>query len=403
LAYDYGIQRMWILNVGDLKPMEYPIQLFMDMAWNPKEYSQQTITDHTRRFFSAVCGDAIATEAASIYNTNCQYMARVTPEMLDAQTYNIATGEWRRVADDYARLERRALRLFSDIPEAARDAYRQAILFPVQAMANLYDMYYAQAMNKVLAEAGNPDANLWADKVEECFKRDAQLCNYYNKVMASGKWDGMMTQKHIGYTSWNDDFPADRMPEVKRISNQQAGGYVFAPSQGYIAMEAEHYFSAKSAAGTQWSIYPDYGRTRSAVALTPYTQPVDGASLTYRFTLPAQAPAKVKVHVVVKSTLDFLNVGGHEYAVSLDNAEPQVVNFNKTLLDKQPYMYSEFYPAVARRVVEKVVELPVGNADIHELTLTPRHPGIVFEKVVVDLGGYQPQYLFGEESPVLRK
>jgi len=404
LAYDYGIQRMWILNVGDLKPMEYPIQLFMDMAWNPKEYTQQTITDHTRCFFSSVLGDSsLADEAASIYNRNCQYMARVTPEMLDAQTYNLATGEWRRVADDYARLERRALRLFSDIPEATRDAYRQAILFPVQAMANLYDMYYAQAMNKVLAEAGNPDANLWADKVEECFKRDAQLCNYYNKVMARGKWDGMMTQKHIGYTSWNDDFPADRMPEVKRISYQQTGGYVFAPSQGYIAMEAEHYFSAKSSAGTQWSIYPDYGRTRSAVALTPYTQPVDGASLTYRFTLPAQAPAKVKVHVIVKSTLDFLNVGGHEYAVSLDGTEPQVVNFNKTLVDRQPYMYSEFYPAVARRVVEKVVELPVGHTDIHELTLTPRHPGIVFEKVVVDLGGYQPQYLFGEESPVLRK
>ena len=404
LAYDYGIQRMWILNVGDLKPMEYPIQLFMDMAWNPKEYTQQTVTDHTCRFFSSVLGDSsLADEAASIYNRNCQYMARVTPEMLDAQTYNLATGEWRRVADDYARLERKALRLFSQIPEAARDAYRQAILFPVQAMANLYDMYYAQAMNKVLAEAGNPDANQWADQVEECFKRDAQLCNYYNKVMANGKWDGMMTQKHIGYTSWNDDFPADRMPEVKRISYQQTGGYVFAPSQGYIAMEAEHYFSAKSSAGTQWSIYPDYGRTRSAVALTPYTQPVDGASLTYRFTLPAQAPAKVKVHVIVKSTLDFLNVGGHEYAVSLDNAEPQVVNFNKTLVDRQPYMYSEFYPAVARRVVEKVVELPVGHADIHELTLTPRHPGIVFEKVVVDLGGYQPQYLFGEESPVLRK
>ncbi len=404
LAYDYGIQRMWILNVGDLKPMEYPIQLFMDMAWNPKEYTQQTVTDHTCRFFSSVLGDSsLADEAASIYNRNCQYMARVTPEMLDAQTYNVATGEWRRVADDYARLERRALRLFSDIPEATRDAYRQAILFPVQAMANLYDMYYAQAMNKVLAEAGNPDANLWADKVEECFKRDAQLCNYYNKVMARGKWDGMMTQKHIGYTSWNDDFPHEMLPATKRIEKGATGGYVFVPSNGFVAMEAEHYYNAKASAGSQWSVYPDYGRTRSAVALTPYTQPVDGASLTYRFTLPAQAPAKVKVHVIVKSTLDFLNVGGHEYAVSLDGTEPQVVNFNKTLVDRQPYMYSEFYPAVARRVVEKVVELPVSHADIHELTLTPRHPGIVFEKVVVDLGGYQPQYLFGEESPVLRK
>ena len=404
LAYDYGIQRMWILNVGDLKPMEYPIQLFMDMAWNPKEYTQQTVTDHTCRFFSSVLGDSsLAEEAASIYNRNCQYMARVTPEMLDAQTYNLATGEWRRVADDYARLERRALRLFADIPEATRDAYRQAILFPVQAMANLYDMYYAQAMNKVLAEAGNPDANLWADKVEECFNRDAQLCNYYNKVMARGKWDGMMTQKHIGYSSWNDDFPHEMLPATKRIEKGATGGYVFVPSNGFVAMEAEHYYNAKASAGSQWSVYPDYGRTRSAVALTPYTQPVDGASLTYRFTLPAQAPAKVKVHVIVKSTLDFLNVGGHEYAVSLDGTEPQVVNFNKTLVDRQPYMYSEFYPAVARRVVEKVVELPVSNADIHELTLTPRHPGIVFEKMVVDLGGYQPQYLFGEESPVLRK
>lgn len=407
LAYDYGIQRMWILNVGDLKPMEYPIQLFMDMAWNPKEYTQQNVTDHTRRFFGSVlessANEHIATEAADIFNRNCQYMARVTPEMLDAQTYNVATGEWRRVADDYARLERRALRLFAEVPDEARDAYQQAVLFPVQAMANLYDMYYAQAMNRVLADAGNPDCNEWADRVEQCFHRDAQLCHDYNKVLANGKWDGMMTQKHIGYTSWNDDFPADRMPEVRRIGDVQPGGYVFAPSQGYIAMEAEHFYRAtSSSAATQWSVYPDYGRTRSAVALTPYTEAVDGASLTYRFMLPADAPAKVKIHVIVKSTLDFLNVGGHEYTVSLDGSEPQTVNFNKTLLDRQPYMYSEYYPAVARRVVEKVVELPVANAPFHELTLVPCHPGIVFEKLVVDFGGYQSQYLFGEESPVKR-
>ena len=403
LAYGYGIQRMWILNVGDLKPMEYPIQLFMDMAWNPKEYTQQTVTDHTQRFFQSMFGQcSMAKEAASIYNRNCQYMARVTAEMLDAQTYNVATGEWRKVADDYARLELRSLRLFADIPEAARDAYRQAILFPVQAMANLYDMYYAQAMNKVLADANNPDANLWADKVKQCFERDAQLCRYYNKEMAGGKWDGMMTQKHIGYTSWNDNFPHEMLPATKRIEDGSAGGYTFTAANGYVAMEAEHYFSAKAPAGTQWSIYPYYGRTRSAVALTPYTEPVDGATLTYRFTLPANAPTKVKVHVIVKSTLDFLNVGGHEYTVSMDGSEPQTVNFNKTLVDRQPYMYSEFYPAVARRVVEKVVELPVGKADVHELTITPRHPGIVFEKIVVDFGGYAPQYLFGEESPVKR-
>ena len=408
LAYDHGIQRMWILNVGDLKPMEYPITLFMDMAWNPKEYNLQNVIDHTRAFFRTVLGGSAAetavAEAADIYNTNCQYMARVTPEMLDARTYNVQTGEWKRVRDDYLTLETRALRLFDEVPAEARDAFRQVLLFPVQAMANLYDMYYSQAMNQYTAKAGLPDANQWAEKVEKCFKRDAQLCQYYNKVMAKGKWDGMMIQKHIGYTSWNDNFRQETLPRTTTVPvDSSTGGYTFeVPTVGYVAMEAEHYYSATASEETQWSIYPDYGRTRSAVALTPYTKPVGQASLTYRFALPKDVKGTVKVHVVVKSTLDFLNVGGHEYTVSLDGSEPQTVNFNKTLVDRQPYMYSEYYPAVARRIVEKVVELPVGTADIHELTISPKHPGIVFEKIVVDFGGYKPQYLFGEETSVKR-
>ena len=408
LAYDYGIQRMWILNVGDLKPMEYPITLFMDMAWNPKEYNLQNVTDHTRAFFRTVLGGSadenIVVEAADIYNTNCQYMARVTPEMLDARTYNVQTGEWKRVRDDYLTLETRALRLFDEVPAEARDAFRQVLLFPVQAMANLYDMYYSQAMNQYTAKAGLPDANQWANKVEKCFKRDALLCQYYNKVMANGKWNGMMIQKHIGYTSWNDNFRQETLPRTTIVPvDSSTGGYTFeAPTVGYVAMEAEHYYSATASEETQWSIYPDYGRTRSAVALTPYTKPVGQASLTYRFGLPKDVKGTVKVHVVVKSTLDFLNVGGHEYTVSLDGSEPQTVNFNKTLVDRQPYMYSEYYPAVARRVVEKVVELPVGTADVHELTISPKHPGIVFEKIVVDFGGYKPQYLYGEETSVKR-
>ena len=398
LAYDFGIQRMWILNVGDLKPMEYPIQLFLDMAWNPKEYTLQTVTDHALRFFSSVLSASAAEEAADIYNRNCQYMGRVTPEMLDAQTYNVETGEWRQVADDYQRLELKALRLYQEIPAEARDFYRQLILFPVQAMANLYDMYYAQAMNHRLAKAGSPDANVWAEQVARCFRRDSLLCASYNHDIAAGKWNGMMIQKHIGYRSWNDNFRHEILPSTTTVTvGTSDEGYSFSPSNGYVSMEAEHFYRANASQGTQWSVYPYYGRTRSAVALTPYTQPVGEASLTYRFTLP-QGISKVKVHVIVKSTLDFLNVGGHECKVSIDGGETQTINFNKTLLDQAPYMYSEYYPTVARRVIEKVVELPVDDSDAHELTLRPQHPGIVFEKLVVDFGGYQPSYLFMNES-----
>ena len=381
--------------------MEYPIQMYFDMAWKPKEYKVENIIEHTRRFFTTVLGEQFADEAADIYNQNCQYMARVTPEMLDARTYNVATGEWKQVADEYQRLETRALRLFLEIPENTKDAYRQLILFPVQAGANIYDMYYAHAMNQYLAERNNPDANLWAQRVKACFDRDAALNASYNKDIAGGKWNGMMTQKHIGYTNWNDNFRADTQPRTREVEAAQ-GGYIFSPSNGFVAMEAEHYYSATASEGTEWTVYPYYGRTRSAVALTPYTKETGDSKLTYRFTLPANHPSEVKVLVVVKSTLDFMNRGGHEYTVSLDGSEPAVVNFNKTLLDKQPYMYSEFYPTIARRVVEKTVTLTVGNGDTHDLVIHPRHSGIVFEKIVVDFGGYSPSYLYGKESEVKR-
>ena len=263
LTYSYGVDKLWVLNVGDLKPMEYPISLFMDMAWNPKAYQVQNVTDHTQAFFAEQLGEEWACEAADIYNQNCQYMSRVTPEMLDARTYNVETGEWKQVADEYQRLEARALRLFLELPAEYHDVYRQLLLFPVQAMANLYDMYYAQAMNLHLAKHNNPDANRWAKRVRECFVRDSLLCLSYNKDIAGGKWNGMMTQKHIGYTSWNDNFPKDMLPRTQKVEDKgQHGGYTFAHSDGYVAMEAEHYYQSAAPEGTQWAVYPYYGRTR---------------------------------------------------------------------------------------------------------------------------------------------
>ena len=209
----------------------------------------------------------------------------------------------------------------------------------------------------------------------------------------------MMIQKHIGYTTWNDDFPADRLPALKYVAAAPAEGYTFrdAGRLGYISMDADHYATAASSKGTSWTVYPDMGRTRSAVALTPYTQSVDGASLTYRMHLP-DSVREVSVHVIVKSTLDFLNQGGHQYEVSLDESPSQRVNFNARLNEAPENIHSVYYPTVARRVVENTVKLPVSQRSVHDLTLRPLSPGIVFEKIVIDYGGYRPQYLFGEES-----
>ena len=137
--------------------------------------------------------------------------------MLDRNTYNLETGEWKQVSDEYLKLEAEALRQYISLKPEYKDAYKQLILFPVQAMANLYEMYYAQAMNHKLYKENNPQANEWADKVEQAFARDKALSDDYNNIMSGGKWKNMMIQKHIGYTSWNDNFPADTLPKMARI------------------------------------------------------------------------------------------------------------------------------------------------------------------------------------------
>ena len=401
LAADYGLDRMWILNVGDLKPMEYPITLFMDMAWNPSSVSRDVIATHTEPFCRQQFGDEQAAEAARILNLCCKYAGRTTAEMMDASTYNIATGEWRRVADDYMRLEAEALRQYLTLQPEQRDAYQQLILFPIQAMSNLYQMYYAVAMNRYLAKQNDPAANQWAERARQAFRRDSLLCASYNHDIAGGKWNGMMTQKHIGYKIWNDDFPADRLPDVETVA-EGMGGYAFTMKDGYVAMEAEHYHSATPAAKAAWTVLPYMGRTLSGITLMPYTEPVAGAALNYRFTTDRQVES-VKVHVIVKSTLDYLNKGGLTYTVSLDGSEPQRVNFNHNLNEAKENIYSIFYPTVARRVVESVITLPIqNNQAAHQLTLCPEDPAIVFEKIVVDAGGYQPSFLFGEESGKVR-
>lgn len=400
LTYDYGVDRLWILNVGDLKPMEYPITLFLDMAWNPRRFNVDNLLDHATGFCSQIFGGEQGPEAARILNLYCKYAGRSTAEMLDQSTFDLQSGEWRLVRDEFMTLETEALRQYLTIPDEARDAYKELILFPVQAMANLYDLYYSVAMNRALAADGNPQANEWADRARKCFDRDAMLMADYNNNIADGKWRGMMTQKHIGYTIWNDDFPADKMPETVTVEATGNGGYVATERDGVVSVEAEHFNACQGNSDASWTVIPYMGRTLSGVALMPYTVPTDGASLTYAVDVTTPVDS-VTVHVVTKSTLAFSNKAGHRYAVSIDGSPEQVVNFNHDLDERPENIYTVFYPTVARRVVEKSVTFPGLTPGRHIVTLRPLDPGIVFEKVVLDLGGFNPRsFLFMEESPV---
>ncbi|MGO5244308.1 glycosyl hydrolase 115 family protein [Prevotella sp. LCP21S3_D2] len=403
LAYENGIDRLWILNVGDLKPMEYPISQFMDMAWNPRKYDVNNITRHTRDWCAQQFGESQADEAARILNLICKYNGRCTPEMLDKNTYSLENGEWQEVVNQYLQLEADALRQYNSLPAAYHDAYRQIILFPIELMSNLHQMYFAQAQNHALYKQNNPKANIWADECERLFKRDSLICDVYNHKMSGGKWNGMMTQKHIGYKSWNDAFEKDTCPELFRVTSKN--GVIISENSGVVEIEAPYYSSKTDADEAKWTEIPFMGKSVSAMTLMPYTKSVKGASITYKFkmqvsktsdvktsddkafnSIVSNGKQKVRIHVITKSTLDYLNKGGLTYGVSLDGASPVEVNFNKDLNEKPENIYNIYYPTIATRIVDQVIELelPATTDGIHSLTLTPNDPAIVFEKIVID-------------------
>lgn len=393
LAYENGIDRLWILNVGDLKPMEYPISQFMDMAWNPRKYDVNNITRHTRDWCAQQFGESQADEAARILNLICKYNGRCTPEMLNKNTYGQENGEWQEVVNQHLQLEADALRQYNSLPASYHDAYRQIILFPIELMSNLHQMYFAQAQNHALYKQGNPKANVWADECERLFKRDSLICDYYNHKMAGGKWNGMMTQKHIGYKSWNDDFEKDTCPELFRVTSKD--GVIISENNGVVEIEAPYYSCKTDAAEAKWTEIPFMGKSVSAMTLMPYTKNVKGASITYKFKMQVSKTSdgkafngkqKVRIHVITKSTLDYLNKGGLTYGVSLDGTSPVEINFNKDLNEKPENIYNIYYPTIATRIVDKVIELELSASSdgIHTLTLTPNAPAIVFEKIVID-------------------
>lgn len=384
LTYSYGVNKLWVLNVGDLKPMEYPISMFLDMAWNPKVYDETNLISHAEEWCAEQFGKNNAKEAARILNLYTWYNGRVTPEMLDARTYDVASGEWKFVRDEYARLAEETKRQYAAIDDNLKDAYYQILYYPVVAMANLYDMYYSAATGD--------EAQIAVD-----FQYDKQLSDHYNRTMAGGKWNGMMTQKHIGYRTWNDNFPEDIAPRALSKRTEEVTELSKA-----VIIEAENYAKATTpVAGTRWTTIPYLGRTRSGVALMPYTLSPEGATLTYDIPLPEgmdTAMKEVKVYVITKSNLAFKNKNGHCFRIAFNGAEAKIVNTNRDLNEDHPY--DKLYPTVARRIIENKVTLalPTDVKGNLQLEIAPLDPGIVFEKVIVDFGNYRPTYLYGLRS-----
>ncbi|RIK85393.1 MAG: glycosyl hydrolase [Planctomycetota bacterium] len=220
LCWRHGVDRIWIANVGDLKPMEQPIDFFLTMAWDPDQFPAEAIAERLpawqRHWAAEQFGSAHAADIAELIAGYVRLNARRKPELLDASTYSLKNHrEWEQTIDRWRRLADKAQQVEAALPAAYRDAYYQIVLHPVLASANLNELYYAVARNRRYADQERAATNDLADRAERFYERDGELTNRYH-ALAGGKWNHMMSQTHIGYTGWQQ--PDEQvMPAVRRI------------------------------------------------------------------------------------------------------------------------------------------------------------------------------------------
>jgi len=395
LTYSHGVDRIWIVNVGDLKPMEYPISFFLDMAWNPSQFNSQNLLQHTEKWCAQQFGTEFAVESARLINLYTKYNRRVTPELLNDTIYSLTNyNEFERVTNEYRNLALDAFRLYQQIPEDTKDAFYQLVLFPVDACANLYEMYFAVAKNKQLARYADPEANYWADKVKFHFDRDSLLSDIYHNEMSDGKWKHMMSQIRIGYTYWQE--PEKRvMPAVTRIDSEKPKKkYVDESSDNrYISIEAAHFSRKNESANIRWEIIPDLGKTLSGITIFPQNKyPTEDSNISLEYEMNISNQGTYNLHVLVSPTLNFNQNRGLRYAVSFNGGKEQIVNINSV------YDIKKMEKWQANSINETVTTHTFEKAGKYTLRFRVLEPGIVLQKIMLDMGGLKKSYLGAPEK-----
>lgn len=221
MAYQTGLDKIWIINVGDLKPKELPIDFIMRYAWNPNAIPADKTFDFTVDWATRIFGSEHAQEIADIVSKYAKYNLWRKPEAQVANIFSVVNyHESDRILQLWKDVAAKAETLKSKIPVEAQDAYYQLVLYPTIASAGVAEMYLAADKNNLYAKQGRVCANDYAQRTRQLFARDKELSDYYNDTMENGKWKKMMSDIHIGYKQWS--MPrSNTMPAVVDVTPLQ--------------------------------------------------------------------------------------------------------------------------------------------------------------------------------------
>ena len=419
LAWQHDVKQIWIVNVGDIKPMEFPISFFLDYAWNPDRIGADDLFDYTRQWAAQQFGDAHAYEIAQLLAGYGKLNSRRKPELLDQNTYSFHYNEWQRVVDEYTALKEKAEQIQLALASEFQDAYFQLILHPVLASSNLYQLYHQVALNHKAFAEKLLATNYHAEKARKFYEQDSLITLAYHQIK-KGKWNHMMSQTHIGYTYWQQP-PVNKMPAVKTfppgtVYEEEKDTLIqirkapypkninypaFFEYNGIVSIDAANFSRKQEEQGIQWKALPDHGRTGNAISSYPATakaSTVNPHSSYLEYEFYSYSKDTITLHTYFSPSLNFYGTeNGLEYAVSIDEEQPQLISLNKEDKTSISGIWNKW---VAENCIVKTSRHFLSQPGKHRIRIWRVSNGVVVQKLVLDLGGLKPSYLGPPETRI---
>lgn len=224
MAYDFGVQELWMVNVGDIATQEFPLSFFLDMAYDFDRWGSRALNctqEYTRKWVRQQFGSVEEETQDTIADILEQYtkiIHRRRPEALNPETYHpVQEKESSRIFEEEEQLLKKLQDVYETIEKTNPQnlsAFIALVYYPAFGTMNLVKMQILAGWNHYYANLGAVCANDYGDEVERCMEQDRKAVEMYHQ-MDQGRWYGMGMSQHIGFTHWNED--ECRNPVVMRV------------------------------------------------------------------------------------------------------------------------------------------------------------------------------------------
>jgi len=246
IAYDYGIDDVWIVNVGDLKPMELDMSYFLDLAYDYEYYGvngYEKIEDYKKNWSIK---QFYKSDGTGMSKSDCEEISSIIDRYLDLQSkrkvehvlydkadtcsdmfsvdnYNEAID----ILEECEDIMKKTQELYQRVPENLKAAYYQLVYYPAMAVPNVLRIQIYAALNNKYANLGLLIANEYGQKCREAIALDDELFDEYNNRMPGNaehgtKWQGMIScgqNYHIGLQKWDRD--SGVLPTLKTVQGDE--------------------------------------------------------------------------------------------------------------------------------------------------------------------------------------